>query len=565
MDKKTIMAMALCVAVWLVWDFFFPMTPQRHSPTAQTTQSTQVAGQPASQDGRPTGAVNTLPEAGTPSPSGPEQLSTLATADYEAVFTSRGGLLRKFLLKHYKKRNETTQSMENEPEDLVGGGESRDLPFGLFFRKEKTDFQLPLHSDWSLVEKTAQSIVFQLEPKNNPRAPTLRKRYTIGPNPNQIDLDVELINRSETSLREQPLLNLTGRMKAAPSTGCMGAPSIPRKPDCFVNNELRTIEPVAGKSLTAEPDVRWIGLNDQYFLLAALPLDQDQAYCMLSARGDGYLEAQLMTPETVIPPGGSVHHRYRLFIGPKRLDYLEKIRFDQAGKGSHLTAAVDYGWFAFICHPMLWLLKELYGVIGNYGVAILFLTVVVKLLMLPLTQKSMKSMGGMARLKPLMEEIRKKVGDDKQKLNQEMLNLYKIHKINPMSGCLPMLLQMPIWIALYRMLSSSVELYQTPFIPGWIDDLSYRDPYFIMPLVLGVAMFLQQKMTSSSADEQQAKMMLYMMPVMFTFIMLYLPAGLVLYIFVNSVLSIGHQLLYNRWTNKAVFQSGKADAIIARP
>ena len=138
------------------------------------------------------------------------------------------------------------------------------------------------------------------------------------------------------------------------------------------------------------------------------------------------------------------------------------------------------------------------------------------------------------------------MGDDKQRLNQEMMALYKTHKINPMGGCFPMLLQMPIWIALYRMLYSSVELYQAPFIPGWLMDLSYRDPYFILPIMLGGMMFLQQWLSPTAADSQQAKMMLYIMPGFFTFIMLYLPSGLVLYIFVNSALSIVHQLVYNK-------------------
>jgi len=145
-----------------------------------------------------------------------------------------------------------------------------------------------------------------------------------------------------------------------------------------------------------------------------------------------------------------------------------------------------------------------------------------------------------------MDQIREKYKDDKERLNQEIMNLYKTHKINPLGGCFPMLLQMPIWIALYRMLYSSVELYQAPFIPGWIDDLSWRDPWFIMPVLLGVTMFVQQKITPSTMDSQQAKMMLYIMPVFFTFIMLYLPSGLVLYIFVSSLLSIGQQIWMNR-------------------
>jgi YidC/Oxa1 family membrane protein insertase len=195
---------------------------------------------------------------------------------------------------------------------------------------------------------------------------------------------------------------------------------------------------------------------------------------------------------------------------------------------------------------MLWLLKTFYAWIGNYGMAIILLTIIIKLATLPLNQKVMKSQRRMTALKPMMEDLKKKYADDKQRLNQETMALFKSHKVNPMGGCFPMLIQMPIWFALYRMLYSAVELYQTTFIAGWIDDLAYRDPYYIMPLVLGVGMFLQQKLSPTTVDSQQAKMMLYFMPIFFTFIMLFCPAGLVLYILINSALSIGHQVLYNR-------------------
>jgi YidC/Oxa1 family membrane protein insertase len=296
----------------------------------------------------------------------------------------------------------------------------------------------------------------------------------------------------------------------------------------------------------------WTGINEQYFLVAAVAMGVDKAVCEIEAAHKEVLTASLMYPEVVIPPGGSVTHQYRLFAGPKRLNFLEDIQGGVGGaeQNAKLDESVDFGWLGFLCHPMLWLLKEFFGLVGNYGIAIVFLTIVIKLLLLPLTQKSMKSMKEMAKLKPMMDDLKKKYGDDKQRLNQEMMALYKSHKINPMGGCFPLLLQMPIWIALYRMLYSAVELYQTPFIPGWIDDMSFRDPYYIMPIVMGLSMFLQQKLSPTSADTQQAKMMLYAMPIFFTFIMLYLPSGLVLYIFVNSILSIAHQLIYNKMTDK---------------
>ena len=277
-------------------------------------------------------------------------------------------------------------------------------------------------------------------------------------------------------------------------------------------------------------------------------MDTPEAVCKLESRHDERMVSSLVYPDTDLAPGASFKQRVRIYAGPKQWVLLEQVKGGKGGdsRSAMLTNSVDFGWFSFLCHPMLWLLKNFYPVLGNYGIAIIFLTIIIKLLLLPLTQKSMASMGEMSKLKPMMEDLKKKYGEDKQKLNEEMMKMYKVHKVNPMGGCLPMLLQMPIWIALYRMLYSSVELYQAPFIPGWLDDLSYRDPYFIMPVVLGAAMFLQQKLSPTSADSQQAKMMMYMMPAFFTFIMLYLPSGLVLYIFVNSVLSIAHQLIYNR-------------------
>jgi YidC/Oxa1 family membrane protein insertase len=194
---------------------------------------------------------------------------------------------------------------------------------------------------------------------------------------------------------------------------------------------------------------------------------------------------------------------------------------------------------------MLHVLKWCHAMVPSWTLAIILLTVLVKLLLLPLTQKSYSQMQRMSSLKPQMDALREKYGKDKNRLNQEMMNLYKREKVNPLGGCFPMLLQMPIWIALYRTIYSSAELYQAP-MGLWIQDLSAPDPWFVMPLVLGVLMFLQQKMTPTATDSQQAKMMLYIMPVMFTVFMLFLPAGLNLYILVNTILSLAQQLWLKR-------------------
>jgi YidC/Oxa1 family membrane protein insertase len=188
------------------------------------------------------------------------------------------------------------------------------------------------------------------------------------------------------------------------------------------------------------------------------------------------------------------------------------------------------------------MLKTFYSWFGNWGLAIIFLTFIIKLVLLPLTHWSYVSMRNLSAIKPLIDDINRRYNapEDREKKNQAILELYKTHKINPMMGCFPMLLQMPIWIALYQMLARSVELYHSKFFL-WIDDLSQRDPYFVLPLVLGASMFVQQKMTPTTADSQQAKMMLYFMPAMFTVFMLMLPSGLNLYILVSTILTIIQQ------------------------
>ncbi len=230
---------------------------------------------------------------------------------------------------------------------------------------------------------------------------------------------------------------------------------------------------------------------------------------------------------------GAVLYQYEFYVGPKDIDRLKE-------PGVGLEDSLDFWVLGFISKPMLYLLRWFYSLVPHWAVAILLLTVLVKLALLYWTQKSYAQMQRMASLKPMMEEIKQKYGRDKERLNQEMMNLYKREKVNPLGGCLPMLLQMPIWIALYRTIYSAVDLYQAP-LGLWITDLSAPDPYFVLPLVLGASMFLQQKLSPTTMDSAQAKMMLYIMPVMFTVFMLFLPSGLNLYILVNTVLSLAQQ------------------------
>ncbi|HUU03209.1 MAG TPA: membrane protein insertase YidC [Myxococcota bacterium] len=552
MDKKTIIAVVLCIAVWLIWQAIFVEPPEKMHHNADGGLDGAVAQAGPEKDGdnsikeKEGKEKKTLPPSARPD----EKTVSLKTKHYTAIWSSRGANLKSMILNDYKERSETKKASEWGPEDLVSTADERKRPFSISFRSEKTGFKLPEYTDWQVLNDEKDSLTFRYDIAAEDKSLYITKRYKTSDLDYVIDLEVAVHNQGSASITEQIILDNFAGYEKIQSSGCMGASVTPRAPTCMANGDLMSIEAEPGKAESAEPQVLWTGINEQYFLIAAVARGVEKAVCKMAANHDQTMVAELMYPETDIPPGGKAVHNYRLYVGPKRLSLMEKVN---GGAGSddqsaQLVKSVDFGWFAFLCHPLLWLLKTFFTLVGNYGIAIIFLTIVIKIVLLPLTQKSMRSMKEMSKIKPLMDDLKKRCGDDKQRMNQEMMKLYKTHKVNPMGGCLPMLLQMPIWFALYRMLYSSIELYQMPFIKGWVDDLSFRDPYFIMPIVLGVAMFLQQKLSPTTADSQQAKMMMYAMPVFFTFIMLYLPSGLVLYIFVNSLLSIGHQLLYNRMT-----------------
>jgi YidC/Oxa1 family membrane protein insertase len=227
--------------------------------------------------------------------------------------------------------------------------------------------------------------------------------------------------------------------------------------------------------------------------------------------------------------------------------------------GHSLGELVDLGFFSAIARPLVELLSFIHKHVGNWGLAIILLTMVIKLVLFPLTYKSFQSMGRMRMLKPEIDRINALYADDREKKAAATMELYRKQKINPFGGCLPQLLQLPIWWALYTSLSTNVELYNMPFV-GWYHDLSSPDPFYVLPLSLGVLMYVQQRITPSTMDPMQAKMMMYMMPIMITLFMLFLPAGLCLYMLTNSALGIGQQKLIERQMKNT---QAKADAAAA--
>jgi len=234
----------------------------------------------------------------------------------------------------------------------------------------------------------------------------------------------------------------------------------------------------------------------------------------------------------IVPAGSTGDFRTRLYVGPKLPDVLEKV-------APNLQLTVDYGVLTIIAEPLFWLLKAIHAIVGNWGWAIIFLTILIKLAFYKLSETSYRSMANMRRLAPELTRLKELYGDDKQKMNEVMMGLYKKEKVNPLGGCLPILVQIPVFIALYWVLVESVQLRQAPFML-WIHDMAIPDPYYVLPLIMGVTMFVQQKLSPAPPDPVQAKVMMAL-PIVFTFMFLWFPAGLVLYWVVNNMLSIAQQ------------------------
>jgi YidC/Oxa1 family membrane protein insertase len=281
----------------------------------------------------------------------------------------------------------------------------------------------------------------------------------------------------------------------------------------------------------------WIGIIQHYFVSAWLPKQGTEREYFTSKVGDNLYTAGVVTPVGQIAPGATASVDVPVYIGPQETETLEKV-------APGLKLAVDYGWLYVLAAPLFWFLKWIHGIVGNWGWAIIILTVIIKLVFYPLNAKAGRSMAQMKVLAPKMEKLKEMYGDDRQKLNQAMMELYRTEKINPLGGCLPIVVQIPVFIALYWVLLASIELRHAPWL-GWIHDLSAPDPYFILPVIYAISMFVQTRLNPQPADPVQARVMM-IMPIMFSVFFLFFPAGLVLYWVVQNLLSILQQWHINR-------------------
>jgi len=403
----------------------------------------------------------------------------------------------------------------------------------------ETFFSADTDSDTLDIYDKTVSVTFSWRSPDNL---VFEKKFSFSPDTYLIGLEVRVKNLSDTPVRGNLSLALIGPVPESTQYSFEG-------PSALIDNSLEQvkIKDIEDQN-TYAGKVGWTAIETRYFLSGIIPAEQIDSRMQLILRPDKMLENRYVGPEKNLSPGMEQSFAFSLYFGPKSLKILKSLH-------NGLDRLVHFGMFDFIAKPCLWLMNEIHDFIPNYGVAIILLTLLIKIVLWPLGNKSYKSMNEMKRIQPLMAELREKYKDDKRKMNEELMNLYRIYKVNPMGGCLPMILQIPVFFALYRMLYEAIELRHAPFF-GWITDLSAPDRLFsfgfsipfmeppygipVLTIIMGGTMLVQQKMSPPPGDPGQARMMMFM-PVIFTVIFINFSSGLVLYWLVNNILSIAQQ------------------------
>jgi YidC/Oxa1 family membrane protein insertase len=527
-NKRVLLAVALSFLVLVGYQYLFPQQPEQPAPaveqSAPAAAAEKVAPLPAPDGGvDPVQSISALPASG--------ETVTVETPLYVAKINSSGGVLESFKLKKYRQTIDPDSPMV----DIMEGNAASKAPLGLLLNGIPTWTK----GEWQVSEKghvtveQEHTLVFSAVVSGY----KIERHLTFLPDTYLITEQVSVTNTGTTSS-----LGRVAFTAAAQQFTKEDDRYNPTRVDYYGNEERVEFddreELTAGKQVSA--DIDWAAINSHYFLFALLPMS-DQSTLKARIQDDIF---RIAFEETrTFEPGKSVDLNAGYYVGPADRELLNQAP-------SNLGEVVNFGYFTIIAKPLLYILNLFYTkVCANYGVAIILLTVLLKIIFWPLSQKSYRSMKQMQKLQPMTVKLREKYGDDKERLQRETMQLYKTYKVNPASGCVPMLVQIPVFFGLYRALLGAIELRHAPFITHlpftdiiWLADLSAKDPFYITPVVMGLTTFLQQKLTPQAGDPTQAKIMMFM-PVMFTFIFLNFPAGLVVYWLANNVLSIAQQTM----------------------
>lgn len=473
---------------------------------------------------------------------------TIETDLFTAIMSEDGGAITSFVLKEYKETHlKDSKGMQLVKTDASQGA-SLQFSWGsvigtqVLYDSDKESLKLSGDAIKGELRMTAQAA----------NGLTVERVYSFTNSSYLIGLSIKVKNTSSALIQGVPQLHLVNKHflgADSPAQSFMFA-----GPAAYVNNELTEVPAKEFKDgpKTLQGTIDWAGYEGNYFLCGLLPIEGSGVSFIMQGNDD-LTKMLLAGSQDTLQSGAEKEYKYNVFYGPKKLTMLKEL-------GSNLDKSINFGWFDVIAKPTLWLLNWFYTYLHNYGVAIILVTVLFKAVFWPISQKGMKSMKNMQKLQPKMVKIKEKHKGDPTKMNQEVMNLYKTYKVNPLGGCLPMVLQIPVFFALYKVLLMGIELRHAPFML-WITDLSAPDrlwlgfdiPYLgglpVLTLLMGASMFFQQKLSPTTADPTQAKIMMFL-PVIFTFMFLNFASGLVLYWFVNNLLSILQQVLINRDAKK---------------
>jgi YidC/Oxa1 family membrane protein insertase len=550
MNTRLIIALILSVLLMSLYQLFFIRKPPKEIPESKKVTVADKGVERAQQEGK----IPKVVAGQRQSAEGVNYRDVIVdTPLYSATFTTCGGRLRSWKLKQYRDKvplhplGRFVQNMVGgilgrpkveetapQPVEIVNTVTMVDLPLGISFKKGGIGYDegIPLapSSEGITLNQNGEkkTLIFRWR---SPRGEQIDKQFTFYADTYRVDMEIVISNPANRGSIKDTLE--LGWAATIPQTnkryGFFG-------PTYYADGVFKKIKPKKiGAEETIVQKVDWFGMEQDYFVTMIYPSTQGTSLAMKRTAENVIHSTQLNPLE--LSPGANGRVAYTLFLGPKVSNLLSQIT-------PTAKKAAGFGWLNVLAVPILKVLNFTNTFTGNYGLDIIILAIVLKVVFTPLTLKSQEQMKEMQKLQPEVKRLQQKYKDDKQALNREIMELYKRRKVNPLGGCLPLLLQMPVFFALYQALPNAIELRQAPFIL-WIRDLADKDPTYITPLLMGATMFIQQKMTTVSADPTQMKMMSFM-PIFFTFIFLSFPSGLVLYWLITNVLAIGHQFYINK-------------------
>ncbi|MFW5432381.1 MAG: membrane protein insertase YidC [Methylophilaceae bacterium] len=543
--RRLVLFVIFSFSIMMVWDAWQVKNAPKTVATEATTSTTAVdASIPIAST--ETAASSAAVDTGQFKLEAGERIK-VSTDLYRAEISTTGGDLRHLTLNKHLADDKTAGSfflMDDAADPMLYVAQSgligADLP------NHKTQFTSAENS--YLMEGGANTLDVKLSWENN--GITVDKVYTFHRGSYVIDVAHHINNASGSDITPSVYYQITHDSESNQGSALM--PTFTGGAYYTAENNFKKISfaDMADANLSLKSKDGWIGIIQHYFASAWIPKAGLSNEFYTKKLTDDTYAVGVVNPIGKVAAGTTVDAKAKLFSGPQTASDLEV-----AAPG--LEYAVDYGWLTVIAKPLFWLLSKIHGLIGNWGVAIIVLTILIKAVFFKLSAASYRSMAQMREMAPRMQSMKEKFGDDKAGMQKAMMELYKKEKINPLSGCLPILVQIPVFIALYWVLLGSVELRHAPFF-GWIQDLSATDPYYILPILMGATMIIQTYLNPAPTDPIQAKVM-KIMPVVFSVFFFFFPAGLVLYWLVNNILSIAQQWVINKTIHaEALAKKGSA-------